>query len=94
MNDQRGWPAWTAQVDDLVGGWIVTTYPYPASEHDHTLDGDPLKCGYIIAQCMTAEDAVAIAHQLNHIKYAPANLADPERWRWVKAGFLEGTLRG
>lgn len=30
---------WTAQVNDLVGGWIVTTYPHPLSAHDTRPDG-------------------------------------------------------
>ena len=70
----------------------MTTYSQPASFHDNRLDGDPTKCGYIIAECITAEDAVAIAAQLNKIRYVPT-VKDPDRYRWVSVGYLEGTLR-
>lgn len=56
---------WTMQVNDLVGGAIVTTYPHPLSEHDFRKDGDPQKRGYIIAECMTKSDAAEIAYLLN-----------------------------
>lgn len=90
----RGWPAYTAQVNDVVGGHIVTTYPYPASQHDLQIDGDPLKKGYIVAECMTERDAQAIATDLNESKYVPEiAFTLPHKWRWVQAGYLEGTLR-
>lgn len=56
---------WTVQVDDLVGGWIVTTYPHPLSAHDTRPDGDPTKRGEIIAECCTEEDGELIAGLLN-----------------------------
>lgn len=59
MND------WTAQVNDLVGGWIVTNYPHPYSEHDNRPDGDPYKFGYVIAECYARADAETIAGLLN-----------------------------
>ncbi len=34
---------WTIQVDDLIGGWILTDYPYPPSEWDLRPDGDKTK---------------------------------------------------
>lgn len=89
----RGWPAWSAQVNDLVGGWIVTTYPYPASDHVFN-DIDSLKHGYIIAECMMEEDARRIAQLLNEERYVPK--IDDEiakQYRWVRTGFLAGTLR-
>lgn len=91
---RRGWPVWTVQVNDIVGGWIVTTYPFPSSEHDLRIEGNSLKCGYIIAECMTKADALAIAHLLNRVRYTP-NMSDAEagRWRWVKVGYLQGSLR-
>lgn len=58
-------PPWTAQVNDLIGGAVVTTYPHPLSEHDHRKDGDPHKRGYVIAECMTMADAERIAGLLN-----------------------------
>lgn len=56
---------WTAQVNDLVGGWIVTDYPHPLSEHDNRWDGDTTKGGYIVAECWTERDACTIAMLLN-----------------------------
>lgn len=56
---------WTVQANDLVGGWVVTNYPHPLSEHDMRKDGDPAQRGYVIAECMDWEDARTIAHLLN-----------------------------
>lgn len=56
---------WTVQVNDLVGGWIVTDYPYPLSEHDHRPDGDSGRRGYVIAECSGEIDARRIAALLN-----------------------------
>lgn len=58
-------PVWTAQVDDTVGGYIVTTYPHPLSAHDTRPDGDPTKCGRIMAECCCVEDAELVAGLLN-----------------------------
>jgi hypothetical protein len=58
-------PVWTVQVNDEVGGFIVTTYPHPSSAHDHRPDGDPRKRGRIIADCCCTEDAELIAELLN-----------------------------
>lgn len=99
-----GWPAWSAQKNDIIGGWIVTTYPHPASEHDFSGGGEmptwenrltaKLACGYVIADCRTEEDAVIIANLLNLEKYIPKDAIDnPDRWRWVEVGYLEGSLR-
>ena len=63
-------PKWTAQIDDLVGGWIVTTYPHPLSAHDTRPDGDPAKRGEIIAECHSEDDAELIARLLN--EHGPA----------------------
>jgi len=60
---------WTAQVNDLIGGWVVTSYPHPISEHDFRKYGDPEKRGYIIAECMTKYDAQLIADLLNSNDY-------------------------
>lgn len=57
---------WSAQVNDLVGGWVVTTYPHPLSEHDLRREGgDATRRGYCIADCMTLADALRIADLLN-----------------------------
>lgn len=99
-----GWPAWSAQKNDLIGGWIVTTYPYPASEHDTTGRGEmptwenrltaKMKCGYIIADCISELDAIFLAEKLNQECYVPkAAIGNPDRWRWVEVGYLEGSLR-
>lgn len=58
-------PTWTVQPDDLVGGLIVTSYPHPLSAHDTRHDGDPSKCGAIIAECSDPRDAQLIADLLN-----------------------------
>lgn len=62
-------PKWTAQVNDTVGGFIVTDYPYPLSEHNHRPDGDPYadptKRSYIIAEFALQKDAELIAKLLN-----------------------------
>lgn len=52
---------WTAQVNDLVGGWIVTTYPHPLSEHVR----DAEWVGTVIAECPVEADARLIADLLN-----------------------------
>lgn len=89
-----GWPAWTVQVNDLIGGWAVTTYPYPMSEHDFRVNGDQMKCGYILADCMVENDAIMVAMLLNLNKYVPKDIEkDLTRWRWVEVGYLEGSLR-
>ncbi len=59
------WDKWTVQVNDLVGGWIVTDYQWPLSQHDTRPDGDPKKRGKIIAECVDPEDAQRIAFLLN-----------------------------
>lgn len=97
-----GWPAWSAQKNDLIGGWIVTTYPYPASEHETSGKSEApswdnrynLKSGYIVADCMSELDAILIADLLNRERYVPqAAINNPDRWRWVEIGYLEGSLR-
>jgi hypothetical protein len=59
---------WTVQVNDLIGGWVVTNYPHPLSQHDHRPEGDPDKRGYIIAECIKEDDAKTIAQLLNVMK--------------------------
>lgn len=59
---------WSAQPNDLVGGWIVTRYPHPLSQHDHSIGDNPDKTkrrGYIIAECNSRIDAEHIAILLN-----------------------------
>lgn len=56
---------WSAQINDLVGGWIVTDHPHPLSEHDHRPNGDHFQCGYVVAECMVEMDAKRIAALLN-----------------------------
>lgn len=56
---------WSAQVNDLIGGWIVTTYPHPLSEHDHRRDGDLSKRGVIACECVDRAYAILIAKLLN-----------------------------
>lgn len=57
---------WSVQVDDLVGGFIVTNYPHPLSAHDTRADGDKTKRGYIFAECFSEEDAQLIVNFLNN----------------------------
>lgn len=61
--------SWSAQVNDLIGGWIVTDYAAPHSAHDFNKDGDLTKRGYIVAECMTEKDASTIAKLLNEAQY-------------------------
>lgn len=56
---------WSAQVNDLVGGWIVTSHPHPLSEHDLRPDGDSTKRGVIAAECSIKAYAILIAKLLN-----------------------------
>lgn len=61
---------WSAQVNDLIGGWIVTDRAIPMSQHDFNKEGfDPSKRGYVIAECMTETDARLIANLLNGAGY-------------------------
>jgi hypothetical protein len=57
---------WSVQADDLVGGWIVTTYPHPLSEHDFRPDGDRTKRGEIACECTDQRYAALIAQLLNN----------------------------
>lgn len=59
---------WSVQSDDLVGGWIVTTYPHPISKHDFRKDGNPEKRGIIAAECSDNKYAVLIAKLLNFVE--------------------------
>ncbi len=56
---------WTAQINDLIGGWVVTDYPHPLSEHDFRLDGDTTKCSTDIIECRSLARANQIARLLN-----------------------------
>lgn len=65
---------WFAILNDLVGGWSVSNYPFPLSEHDHRIDGDPAKRGYVVADCMNREDAEVIAAILNREGYRKSHV--------------------
>lgn len=49
---------WSAEPNDLIGGWIVTNSGKPASETNPSEN-------YIIAECYSKEDAAVIARLLN-----------------------------
>lgn len=73
--------AWYAIVNDLIGGWCVSTISLPLSAHDHRADGDSANCGYVIADCMTKDDAEVLADLLNGTDYMPADVVkNPGRW--------------
>lgn len=66
---------WSEQLNDTIGGWIVTTYPHPDSEqHYYDKHGKVHAYGYIIADCTSEQDANQIATLLNiaGIERAPA----------------------
>ena len=99
-----GWPRWSAQKNDLIGGWVVTTYPGPMSEHDFSGRGETPtwenrhtskdKCGYVLADCHTEQDAIIIANEMNQERYVPIDARiNPDRWRWVDADYIEGSER-
>ena len=56
---------WTAQINDLVGGFIVTNLERPLSGHDHRPEAADEDYGYVIADCMDRPDATTIARLLN-----------------------------
>ena len=57
---------WTVQVNDLIGGYIVTTYPYPLSQHQwKDENGSYLTYGYVIADVTKKEEGALIAKLLN-----------------------------
>lgn len=58
---------WSAQPNDLIGGWIVTNLPIPMSEIDTRSwpKFDPAKRAYVIAECFSHADAAVIADVLN-----------------------------
>lgn len=88
-NDELGGPIWTSQLNDLVGGFIVTTFSQPLSQHGHGAER-----GYVIADCMTENDARMIAHCLNVMAYVPKITEDLiPKFRWVSTGYLRGSLR-
>ncbi len=58
-------PFFTVQNNNLVGGFIVSSYPHPLSEHDHRPNGDPLKRGVIAAECITKPHAELLTGLLN-----------------------------
>lgn len=55
-------PTWTVQINDVIGGWVVTTYPHPLSEHHF---GDPDRRGFVAAECVNRSYANLIARLLN-----------------------------
>lgn len=59
---------WTAQANDVIGGWCVTNYPHPLSKHDLRPNGDPTRRGYVIADMMSYSDAQEVARLLNEAK--------------------------
>lgn len=65
---------WYVNVNDMIGGWSVSNLDAPASEHDHRIDGDPNKRSYVVADCMTEDDAKIIVHLLNMVNYKPIAL--------------------
>jgi hypothetical protein len=62
------------QVDDTIGGFVVTSYPHPMSEHDFRKDGDPTKRGEVAAECRSEPMAQRIAGLLNASEPVPARL--------------------
>lgn len=68
--DEERMGVWSAQPNDLIGGYIVTTYPHPLSEHDFRPEGDCSKRGYVIADCMSLVDAETIANLLNRSRFS------------------------
>lgn len=72
------WPElWTAQVDDLVGGWIVTTYPFPYAEHpDREHDSRIGGVDRDVISCWSEDRAKLVAGLLNEHKEA--------KWRVAK----------
>lgn len=52
---------WSAQVNDLIGGWVVTDYPHPLSAHEEPGPGKV----HVIAECTTEHDAKYVALLLN-----------------------------
>lgn len=56
---------WSAQPNDLAGGWAVTNLPVPLSAHDMRPDGDPALRGYVFAECAREDDARLLAALLN-----------------------------
>lgn len=64
-------PHWYVQVDDTVGGFVVTDINIPVSAMDHRPNGDPEKKARILAECCTIDDAVVIAYAMNKIEYDP-----------------------
>jgi hypothetical protein len=58
---------WYAQVNDLVGGWIVANKDLPLAEIDTRPEeyGGTMPDAYVIAECMCEPDARRIALLLN-----------------------------
>ncbi len=69
-------PFFTAQINDLIGGFIVSSYPHPLSEHDHRPNGDPNKRGVIVAECTTRPHAELLAGLLNAYVEAGGSIPD------------------
>ncbi len=60
---------WTVQLNDLIGGFIVTDYPHPLSDYDTRPEGDKKKRGVIACECISQEAAEKIAQLLNEEEY-------------------------
>lgn len=81
---------WTVQVDDLVGGWVVTSYPHPLSQHDFRPDGDPERRGYIFAECMSEKMAERLAGLLNAYGPLPSRMV-PTYWPTAPIARTDGS---
>lgn len=53
-------PEWTVQLNDVIGGWIVTSEPKPLSQNTRH---------NIIAECISQADAQRVADALNSVGY-------------------------
>lgn len=81
---------WTVQSNDLVGGYIVTDYPHPLSEHDTRESGDPERRGRILCECNDRNTAEWLAKLVNgivkddlysHVSVHDSSLPDADRFR-------------
>lgn len=74
------WPElWTAQVDDLVGGWIVTTYPFPYAEHPNRGDDPRIGVDRDVISCWSEERAKQVAELLNEHEEAKWRVTQVKR---------------
>lgn len=71
---------WTVQVDDIVGGFIVTNTPLPRSQHGQCQLTTWANPNYIICDCANASDAEILAMLLNKELAAPSTPDDPSSY--------------